>query len=74
MDKFRKEVIRELEKKLGDGYDIFPKDNTKNNGFTVHGIFIHKKDSTIGAVAYLDGYIILYGNAAEKKFRFPKAK
>ncbi len=29
MDEFRKEVIRELEKKLGDGYDIFPKDNTK---------------------------------------------
>ena len=60
MDEFRKEVIRELEKKLGDGYDIFPKDNTKNNGFTAHGIFIHKKDNTIGAVAYLDGYIILY--------------
>lgn len=60
MDEFRKEVIRELEKKLGDGYDIFPKDNTKNNGFTAHGIFIHKKDNPIGAVAYLDGYIILY--------------
>ena len=60
MDDFRKEVIRELEKKLGDGYDIFPKDNTKNNGFTAHGIFIHKKDNPIGAVAYLDGYIILY--------------
>jgi len=29
MDEFRKVVIRELEKKLGDGYDIFPKDNTK---------------------------------------------
>lgn len=60
MDDFRKEVIKELEKKLGDGYDIFPKDTTKNNGFTVHGIFIHKKDNIIGAVAYLDGYILLH--------------
>lgn len=60
MDDFRKEVIKELEKKLGNGYNIFPKDNTKNNGFNVHGIFIHKKDNIIGAVAYLDGYILLH--------------
>lgn len=60
MDDFRKEVIRELEKKLGDGYDIFPKDRTKNNGFTAHGIHIRKKDNIIGAVAYLDGYILLH--------------
>ena len=60
MDDFRKEAIKELEKMLGDGYDIFPKDNTKNNGFTAHGICIHKKGSTTGTVAYLDGYILLY--------------
>ena len=37
MDDFRKEVIKELEKKLGNGYCIFPKDKLKNNNFTVHG-------------------------------------
>lgn len=26
----------------------------------MHGIFIHKKDNIIGAVAYLDGYILLH--------------
>ncbi len=31
MDDFRKEVIKELEKKLGDDYKIFPQDRTKNN-------------------------------------------
>ena len=60
MDDFRNEVIKELEKKLGNGYDIFPKDRIKNNGFTAHGILIHKKDNIIGAVAYLDGYILLH--------------
>lgn len=60
MDDFRNEIIKELEKKLGNGYDIFPKDRIKNNGFTAHGILIHKKDNIIGAVAYLDGYILLY--------------
>lgn len=67
MDDFRKEVIKELEKMLGDGYDIFPKDNIKNNGFTAHGICIHKKGSTTGTVAYLDGYILLFVLSARRR-------
>ena len=39
MDEFRKEVIRELEKKLGDGYDIFPKDNTNSKSQAYLGRF-----------------------------------
>ena len=46
MDDFRKEVIKELEKKLGDDYKIFPQDRTKNNGFTAHGVCIRKKVRT----------------------------
>ena len=54
MDDFRKEVIKELEKKLGDDHKIFPQDRTKNNGFTAHGVCIRKKSENIGTVAYID--------------------
>ena len=60
VDDFRKEVIKELEKKLGNGYCIFPKDKLKNNNFTVHGICIRKRDEVIGTVVYVDEYILLY--------------
>lgn len=60
MDGFRKELIKELEKKLGNGYCIFPKDKLKNNNLTVHGICIRKRDETIGTVVYVDEYILLY--------------
>ncbi len=60
MEVFRKEVIKELEKKLGNGYYIFPKDKLKNNNLTVHGICIRKRDEIIGTVVYVDEYILLY--------------
>ena len=64
MDNFRKEVIRELEKKLGDDYNIFPQDRTKNNGFTAHGVCIRKKSENIGAVVYIDEAILRYAAGA----------
>lgn len=64
MDDFRKEVIKELEKKLGDDYKIFPQDRTKNNGFTAHGVCIRKKSENIGAVAYIDEALLMYAAGA----------
>ena len=61
MEDFREKIIKEMEKKLGDGYRIFPKDVTKNNNLSLHGIFIHKKDESIAAVVYPDEYFIFYG-------------
>ena len=60
MDDFRKKVIKELEKKLGDGYEILPSNNTKNNGLILHGICIHKKGEPITPVVYLNTYILFY--------------
>ena len=64
VDDFRKEVIKELEKKLGDDYKIFPQDRTKNNGFTAHGVCIRKKSENIGAVAYIDEALLRYAAGA----------
>ena len=64
VDNFRKEVIRELEKKLGDDHKIFPQDRTKNNGFTAHGVCIRKKSENIGAVAYIDETLLMYASGA----------
>lgn len=60
MDDFRKEVMRVLETKLGDEYQLFPIDNIKNNELLVHGICIQKKDEYIGAIVYVDKYFLYY--------------
>ena len=60
MDDFRKEVIKELEKKLGDGYRVFPKDQRKNNEVFLHGICIREGESPIAPVVYVDEFMVPY--------------
>lgn len=60
MDDFRKEVIKELEKKLGDGYRVFPKDQRKNNEVFLHGICIREGESPIVPVVYVDEFMVPY--------------
>lgn len=60
MEEFRKEIIKELEKKLGKEYQIFPHDKTKNNGIIRHGICIHRENEDVSPIAYLEEYILLY--------------
>ena len=60
MDGFRKEVIKELEVFLGDGYQILPYDKLKNNEIVLHGICIHNEGERVSPVMYLEEYILPY--------------
>jgi len=60
MDDFRKEVIKELERMLGDGYQILPYDKLRNNEISLHGICIHHKDENVSPIMYLEEYILPY--------------
>ncbi len=60
MDKFRKEVIKELENVFGDGYQVLPYDKLKNNETTLHGICIHNENERISPVLYLEEYVLPY--------------
>lgn len=57
MENLRNEVIKSLKIKLGEEYEIYPKDKRKNNGLALHGVCIHKKGDSISPVVYLEEFI-----------------
>ncbi len=56
METLRNEVIKALERKLGEKYQIIPQDKRKNNGIIQHGICIHKENERLSPLMYLDEY------------------
>lgn len=56
METLRNEVIKALEGKLGEKYQIIPRDKRKNNGIIRHGICIHKENERVSPLVYLDEY------------------
>lgn len=60
MEEYINTVIKALKRKLGEGYQVFSKEQKKNNGIVLHGICIHKEGETIGCVVYPDEFFIPY--------------
>ncbi|MCM1375166.1 MAG: DUF5688 family protein [Lachnospiraceae bacterium] len=60
MDEFRKEVIEELKRRLGNKYQILPYDKVRNNEITLHGICICHENAEINPIIYLEEYILHY--------------
>lgn len=56
METLRNEVIKALERKLGEKYQIIPQDKRKNNGIIQHSICIHKENERLSPLMYLDEY------------------
>ncbi len=57
MERLRNKVVEVLEKKLGDGFKIIPKDKRKNNELILHGICIYKESDSVSPVIYLEDFI-----------------
>lgn len=60
MEEFRNEIIRELRKKLGEEYHVFPQDKCKNNRLYLHGICIQRGNGLMNPVMYLEEFILPY--------------
>ena len=60
MENLRNEVVKLLEMKLGEGYQILPEDKRKNNEYILHGICIHKDGESVSPVIYLEKFIPPY--------------
>lgn len=60
MEKFMNDVIKALKMKLGEEYQVFPKEQRKNNGLALYGICIHKEGEVISPVVYPWEYMMPY--------------
>lgn len=60
MENLRSEVMKALENRLGEGYQITPKDSKKNNGIILHGICIYKEGDSVSPVVYPDEFTGAY--------------
>lgn len=60
MEQFMNDVINALKMKLGGKYQVFPKEQRKNNGLVLHGICIHKENEDISPIVYPEKFILPY--------------
>lgn len=60
MEQFMNDVINALKMKLGGKYQVFEKEQRKNNGLVLHGICIHKENEDISPIVYPEQFILPY--------------
>ncbi|QHI73078.1 DUF5688 family protein [Aminipila terrae] len=56
MESFKNQLISEVSKLMGDGFNVDLKNIKKNNGLTLEALNIVEKGSNVGPLFYLNGY------------------
>ncbi|MBE6034573.1 MAG: hypothetical protein E7222_07705 [Clostridiales bacterium] len=56
MESFKNQLISEVSKLMGDGFNVQLKNIKKNNGLTLEALNIVEKGSNMGPLFYLNGY------------------
>lgn len=60
MKQFMNDVTNALKMKLGGKYQVFEKEQRKNNGLVLHGICIRKENEDISPIVYPEEFMLPY--------------